>query len=176
MIHMKALNSARKAKIIALIDAKAGISMAKGQCEVSDPACHGGTHQPGGHDLWFCDHHGGHGPSKDCPCILEHEWASGYYPNESQWICNQCGEEQYRHWERGDLEGGTCAWQHHKEMPSDMETPCTKCGHHDCADGHHGELTRCQTVGECSGMWYDVYINTKTNDTICSNCWETRHD
>ncbi len=26
-------------------------------CEISDDECHGDTHQPVGHDLWFCEAH-----------------------------------------------------------------------------------------------------------------------
>ena len=34
--------------------------MTQPACEISDSTCHGDTHQPGDHDLWFCEHHSTH--------------------------------------------------------------------------------------------------------------------
>ena len=36
---------------------EAGLLNTRGQCEISDDECHGDTHQPVGHDLWFCEAH-----------------------------------------------------------------------------------------------------------------------
>ncbi len=104
------------------------------------------------------------------PQPLAHNWVSGHHPYESKWHCTKCGTCKTYAWWRGELEGGHCDWV---KIPDkgDIETACERCGHCDCADGHHGEAQLCKEVGECSGIWYDIYYNEHTDECICADCW-----
>ena len=101
---------------------------------------------------------------------LVHEWVSGHYPNESKWHCVKCEMDKTYAWWKGELEGGHCDWVK-LDTKGAFESACEKCGACDCADGHHGELLLCQAVGECSGLWYNIYYNERTCLLICEACY-----
>ena len=107
----------------------------------------------------------GHRDGEDCqrPCG-EHALVGGAYPYEFCFSCRWCGDD----------DNGQCRFCYYSANPEPARS-CVYCGHCDCSDGHHGEALLCQTVGECSGMWYDVVFDAVRGEVMCLNCFETRN-
>lgn len=105
-----------------------------------------------------------HTDGEDCrhPCG-EHALVGGSYPKEFHYTCKWCGDD----------DNGQCRFAYYSQRPDCDVAACDLCGECDCKDGHHGEAILCQTVGECSGMWYDMVSDTIKGTMYCWNCFET---